>query len=90
MWFQRMALEDWFDTYQYDIDFDIGESAVKCLTLGDIDIDPKDILLRYGHHKGRPESQGSRRRAIRRIQSRATSSSHPGPAKPIFVSFPPS
>jgi len=55
MWFQRMALEDWFDTYQYEIDYDIGESAVKCLTLGDIDIDPKDILLRYGHHKGRPD-----------------------------------
>ena len=55
MWFQRMALEDWFDTYQYEIDYDIGESAVKCLTLGDIDIDPKNILLRYGHHKGRPD-----------------------------------
>lgn len=55
MWFQRMALEDWFDTYQYEIDFDIGESAVKCLSLGDIDIDPKCVLLRYGHHKGRPD-----------------------------------
>jgi aspartate/methionine/tyrosine aminotransferase len=55
MWFQRMALEDWFDTYQFEIDYDIGESAVKCLSLGDIDIDPKSILLRYGHHKGRPD-----------------------------------
>jgi aspartate/methionine/tyrosine aminotransferase len=50
-----MPLEDWFDTYQYAVDYDIGESAVKCLTLGDIDIDPKAILLRYGHHKGKPE-----------------------------------
>jgi aspartate/methionine/tyrosine aminotransferase len=55
MWFKRMPLEDWFDTYQYAVDYDIGESAVKCLTLGDIDIDPKAILLRYGHHKGKPE-----------------------------------
>jgi aspartate/methionine/tyrosine aminotransferase len=55
MWFQRMALEDWFDTYQYAIDYDIGESAVKCLSLGDIDIDPRNIVFRYGHHRGKPE-----------------------------------
>ena len=55
MWFHRMALEDWFDTYQYAVDYDIGESAVKCLSLGDIDIDPKAILFRYGHHRGQPK-----------------------------------
>jgi aspartate/methionine/tyrosine aminotransferase len=55
MWFHRMALEDWFDTYQYAVDYDIGESAVKCLSLGDIDIDPSAIVFRYGHHRGKPE-----------------------------------
>ena len=55
MWFQRMALEDWFDTYQYEIEYDIGESAVKTLGMKDLDIDLKNILLRYGYHKGRPD-----------------------------------
>jgi hypothetical protein len=41
-----MALENWFDTYPYEIDYDVGESAVKYLSLGDINIDPKSILLR--------------------------------------------
>jgi hypothetical protein len=31
MWFKRMELEVWFDKYQYAIDYDIGESAVKTL-----------------------------------------------------------
>jgi len=55
MWFRRMELEDWFDTYQYEIEYDIGESAVKTLGVGDLDIDLNDILLRYGHHRGRPD-----------------------------------
>lgn len=55
MWFRRMELEDWFDTYQYEIEYDIGESAVKTLGVGDLDIDLNDILLRYGYHKGRPD-----------------------------------
>jgi len=50
-----MDLEDWFDTYQYEIEYDIGESAVKTLGVGDLDIDLNDILLRYGYHKGRPD-----------------------------------
>ena len=29
MWFKRMQLEDWFDTYQYTVQYDIGESAIK-------------------------------------------------------------
>ena len=31
MWFKRMELEIWFDRYQYAIDYDIGESAIKAL-----------------------------------------------------------
>lgn len=55
MWFKRMPLEEWFDQYQYEIDFDIGESAVKTLRLQDIPIDLKNVPLRYGFHRGKPE-----------------------------------
>jgi len=55
MWFNRMALEVWFDQYQYEIDYDIGESAVKTLSVRDVGVDLDDVLLRYGYHKGRPE-----------------------------------
>ncbi len=55
MWFNRMALEVWFDRYQYAIEYDIGESAVKTLAVKDLDIDVNDVPLRYGHHRGRPE-----------------------------------
>jgi aspartate/methionine/tyrosine aminotransferase len=50
-----MELEIWFDKYQYAIDYDIGESAVKTLSVKDIDIDLNKILLRYGYHSGRPD-----------------------------------
>ena len=55
MWFKRMELEIWFDKYQYEIDYDIGESAVKTLDVKDLDIDLSEISLRYGYHRGRPE-----------------------------------
>ena len=55
MWFNRMELEVWFDKYQYEIEYDIGESAVKTLSLRDMDIDLNRLLLRYGHHRGRPD-----------------------------------
>ena len=55
MWFKRMELEIWFDKYQYAIDYDIGESAVKTLSVGDINIDLDKILLRYGYHSGHPD-----------------------------------
>lgn len=55
MWFRRMELEDWFDTYQYEIEYDIGESAVKTLGVGDLNLDLNKIMLRYGYHKGRPD-----------------------------------
>ncbi|MBN2246814.1 MAG: aminotransferase class I/II-fold pyridoxal phosphate-dependent enzyme [Candidatus Aminicenantes bacterium] len=55
MWFKRMELEIWFDKYQYEIDYDIGESAVKTLDVKDLDIDLSEISLRYGYHGGKPE-----------------------------------
>ncbi len=54
MWFKRMALEEWFDRYQYETEYDVGESAVKTLRLRDIGIDPGDLPLRYGFHEGNP------------------------------------
>ncbi len=55
MWFERMTLEIWFDEYQYEIDYDIGESAVKYYTLKQLDLDLNTTELRYGHHYGRPD-----------------------------------
>ncbi|MGD2294998.1 MAG: aminotransferase class I/II-fold pyridoxal phosphate-dependent enzyme [Candidatus Aminicenantes bacterium] len=50
-----MDLEDWFDTYQYEIEYDIGESAVKTLSVQDLGINLENIFLRYGYHRGRPD-----------------------------------
>jgi aspartate/methionine/tyrosine aminotransferase len=50
-----MELEIWFDKYQYAIDYDIGESAVKTLSVKDIDMDLDKVLLRYGYHTGHPD-----------------------------------
>ncbi len=55
MWYNRMELEIWFDQYQYEIEYDIGESAVKTMALKDVSVDLQDVLLRYGYHKGNPE-----------------------------------
>lgn len=55
MWFKRMSLEVWFDDYQYAIENDIGESAVKYLSVADLGIDLARVALRYGHHTGAPE-----------------------------------
>ncbi|MFH1942109.1 MAG: aminotransferase class I/II-fold pyridoxal phosphate-dependent enzyme [bacterium] len=55
MWFNRMPLEDWFDTYQYEIEYDVGESAVKYLSFDELNIDLSKLPLRYGHHRGRPD-----------------------------------
>jgi len=54
MWFKRMTLEIWFDDYQYEVKYDIGESAVKYLTVEDLDIDLQSVALRYGYHTGQP------------------------------------
>ena len=58
MWFKRMSLEEWFDKYQYEIKFDIGESAIKYLTFDELNIDLGRLPLRYGFHKGRPDLRG--------------------------------
>ena len=55
MWFERMPLEVWFDKYQYEVDYDIGESAVKYLTFDQLGVDLAGLPLRYGYHKGRPD-----------------------------------
>ncbi len=55
MWFERMTLEVWFDDYQYDIEYDVGESAVKYVTVSDLGVDLNAVELRYGHHTGRPD-----------------------------------
>jgi aspartate/methionine/tyrosine aminotransferase len=53
--FRRMPLEEWFDKYQYEIEYDIGESGVKYLSLAALDSDLGNVELRYGHHRGSPE-----------------------------------
>ena len=55
MWFKRMILEEWFDDYQYAVQYDIGESAVKFLTFGQLGFSFDDLPIRYGYHKGRPD-----------------------------------
>ncbi len=55
MWFTRMSLEDWFDTYQYEVQYDIGESAVKYLTFDQLGVDLGRLPIRYGYHWGRPD-----------------------------------
>jgi aspartate/methionine/tyrosine aminotransferase len=55
MWFKRMILEEWFDDYQYAIQYDIGESAVKYLTFDQLGISLDKLPIRYGYHLGRPD-----------------------------------
>ena len=53
--FERMPLEIWFDDYQFEVDYDIGESGVKFRSIKDLDIDLNEIELRYGYHLGHPD-----------------------------------
>ena len=55
MVFKRMAIEDWFDSHQYEVDYDIGESGMKFQHFGELGIDLKDLPIRYGYHRGNPE-----------------------------------
>ena len=55
MVFKRMPLEDWFDKYQYEVDYDIGESGMKFFRVKDLGIDLDEVELRYDYHLGRPE-----------------------------------
>ncbi len=54
MWFERMTLEVWFDDHQFNVKHDIGESAVKFLSVNDLGMDLSSINLRYGYHTGQP------------------------------------
>ncbi|WP_455364464.1 aminotransferase class I/II-fold pyridoxal phosphate-dependent enzyme [[Eubacterium] cellulosolvens] len=54
MKFRRMEIEEWFDRYQYEVAYDIGESGVKYFSLSDFDLDLSRLHLRYGHHRGNP------------------------------------
>jgi hypothetical protein len=47
MWFQRMSLEDGFDTHQYSTRYDEGESAIKFLKLQDLGLDLNAVDLRF-------------------------------------------
>lgn len=55
MGFKRMPIEEWFDNYQYEVDYDIGESGVKFLKFSSLNLNLDDLPLRYGHHRGNPE-----------------------------------
>jgi aspartate/methionine/tyrosine aminotransferase len=50
-----MPIEEWFDNYQYEVDYDVGESGVKFLRFSSLNMDLGDLPLRYGHHRGSPE-----------------------------------
>lgn len=50
-----MPLEIWFDKYQFEVDYDIGESGMKFLKVKDLDINLNEVELRYGYHLGHPE-----------------------------------
>lgn len=53
--FKRMPLEEWFDQYQFEVKYDIGESGVKYFNLKTLGVELDNIPLRYGYHKGNPK-----------------------------------
>ncbi len=55
MVFKRMAIEEWFDSHQYEVDYDIGESGMKFQHFSELGIDLKNLPIRYGYHRGGPE-----------------------------------
>ncbi|MFX0172666.1 MAG: hypothetical protein ACFE9L_12170 [Candidatus Hodarchaeota archaeon] len=55
MTFQRTLLEEWFDKYQFEVQYDIGESGVKYFKLRDLTLDLDDVELRYTQHLGNPK-----------------------------------
>jgi len=50
-----MIIEDWFDKYQFNVDYDIGESGVKFYKFGELGLNLENIDLRYTQHLGNPE-----------------------------------
>ena len=55
MVFERMPLEIWFDKYQFEVDYDIGESGMKFQTVKEVGLDLNEVELRYGYHLGHPD-----------------------------------
>lgn len=55
MVFERMPLEIWFDKYQFEVDYDIGESGMKFVSVENLHFDLNEVELRYGYHLGHPE-----------------------------------
>lgn len=55
MVFTRMPLEVWFDEYQFEVDYDIGESGMKFISVKELGIDLNEVELRYGYHLGHPD-----------------------------------
>ena len=49
-----MPLEIWFDEYQFEVDYDIGESGMKFHSVKELGIDLNEVELRYGYHLGNP------------------------------------
>jgi len=41
MSFERMSIEEWFDEYQFQVDYDIGESGVKFYKVRDLNLELK-------------------------------------------------
>ncbi|TFF94226.1 aminotransferase class I/II-fold pyridoxal phosphate-dependent enzyme [Candidatus Thorarchaeota archaeon] len=55
MVFERMPLEVWFDKYQFEVDYDIGESGMKFFSMRELNLELDQVELRYGYHLGHPE-----------------------------------
>ena len=54
MQFQRQILEQWFDENQYETEYNLAESAIRCYNMGELGLNLDDVPLRYGYHKGDP------------------------------------
>lgn len=50
-----MLLEEWFDKFQFEVEYDIGENGVKFFELGQLNLDLDNVQLRYTQHLGNPE-----------------------------------
>jgi aspartate/methionine/tyrosine aminotransferase len=69
MVFTRMPLEIWFDEYQFEVDYDIGESGIKFLSVKELGLDLNEIELRYGYHLGHPDLRAEIAKQYKGMQS---------------------
>lgn len=61
--FHPFALERWQSTYENSVEFNLSESGVHPLTIGELralagDVDIDDVVLGYGHTNGTDELRG--------------------------------